>query len=380
MPTALFRGLPSTAGIADYRVRQVADGIIENLRTAGLQVSSQGIVYSGSSEPSLSCSLENVGGQVAIGKSFTGNRLKLRTLKQGTGITLTDNGNYVTIAASGSVTDTFKLRTRTDGSDTEGFLSQKLVSYGGGTVDLLEYDYATGLGRVKSLTAGENVTLTETSGDITIAVAAVVDDHLVLGDTADTTPGTIEEKVVRAGVGAAVVPMLNYDLLQNRAEIRGLEAGDNIGLNGADDDKVVVSGLGKVRLTAAAESSDYLQPTLQALTLVAHATGICAVVDTGTAIARMTLGNSAPLDLGEDEGTVAEGNHTHDDLALPAATEGDVLYYTTALGWHPANLAGLILAYLVALSNAAPDATYRYLTKTAAGALGWGPLKQCTGT
>lgn len=387
MATLLFRGLPATGGVADYRTRQVLDGVIENLRQSNLTVASSGAVYSGTAPttPTVYNSiLTNLGGGAPVGVDFANNALRLRTLVGKSPITVAATGNTITVGITpqSNVVDTFKVKVL--GPDPEDFLAMKLVNATAGQFDegILTNDgnciYA------KRLSAGNGIILE--GGLTTIGIyggmkLCVESWNPALWPANADVPGFLSDKLQGDNTNFAgdSVTLLTISADDSSMWIRGLRPGVAIKVGwdpdvtnaGAPLDGDVVVDFKPDKLAAALFSfADHFvvgyDNSVQAKTAVVFKLKEPAGCDFAVG-ARAGVAN-----------TVARGDHTHDPepSELPAGTAGDVLYYNNDQdGWIATNLATLVFAIIGSADDRDADTADRFLVKGAT--FGWAPLSEC---
>jgi len=382
----LSRGIPATVHIGDANTRRLFDAIIENLGKLKYDTDTGDVILGNAIATSTASalSLQNLGDGSPVGIAIADDKLKLRTIKGSGACTVTVAGNCLVVAGSASGADNFKVKVKSDGGDTEGWLETKLVSVGTGNA-VLSYSATQGL--VKSI-KGEDGIIAEIDGsDIKLTVDPEyisVDDHLVYGDGIDIVPGTVAEKVVDGSF--AGLPVLLQDVGFG-VKILGLAAGagmeiDDLAEAGTD---LVITSLGQVRLSAEDETYDYLPSKfsdyVQALGTAGEVENCQAVVWDGglSGVKTLQLGDSSVLDVGTVADTVAAGDHTHAEYAWPAGSEGDVLYYSGG-AWVAASLIDLvhsILAAYTVLDPVTPDYHYFVRGPSPDYDLRWGPISPC---
>lgn len=407
--TLLFRGLPATGGVADYRTRQVLDGIIENLRGSGLSVSASGAVFSGAEPVAYRSSLTQLGGGAMLGVDFVNSALRLKTIAVAAPLTMTQTGTLLTLGLNqaAQVADAFTVIAYPgDNVATAGALSVKLTNADIGGIKLLR----PGSGRLelKTVLKGDGILVEDTSTDtglsirvstnlvakegsgITLEVNETTKQITIDSDAADhkvcigpdpvtytdDVPGYLSDKLVNHAVDGAI-PTLGVDTTSWVMGTRGLVGSDGISIAPAtpvEDDPTFLSNIDfKFRPGTIAGG------TFDAATY--FVVGFDSE-DDDELPKTFLLGDAAGRNKGTGTEDLAAGDHTHASV-LPAGSEGDVLYYSTVGGvaaWRAANLADLVCSAIYDLSARSPILeTDEVLTRRSSDdSMAWGPVKKCT--
>lgn len=332
----LFRSIPASVTVRDPNVRRLLDAITENLRR--LQVDqATGQLYAGAAT-GAGLVLQNSGGGTPVIAQVDGLSIAARTIRAGSNISVSLSGGAILISATSSDPTDLDEKVAVAVGDTPGYLAAKLVNVGT-AYPLLSY--AATQGKVKGLLAGTGLSIAANDTDVQLSldpvwVEANLDDHKVLCDAGDESAGYLADKAV--SLAAAGTALLVADAVGHTVGVKGIADGTAIAFEDSGSDVEIHLAIGEL----GTESYDRATHTLLAWN--------------GSTQARVQLPDYA---------------------ALPAGTSGDVLYHN-GTAWVASDLATLVAAILTGLSTATPtDSDYGFI-KTAAGALRWAAIGDCT--